>query len=227
MLRENQSALFRRTFLFKLRYDAVYAMLLKLVCTIFEENELTNIDVLFILKSENVEKCTGGKRVMNKEQIVAVFKAFSDESRVEILALLKDGELCGNDLLEKMEISQSTLSHHMKILCESGIVNGRKVGKWTYYSISEDGGAEAKVLLDQILDAKTTKAQPKTENVKKETKKTASRKKSANKTVAPKAEEAMAEPVKEEPKKEEPAVETPPKTEVRRQQRRQMDSWLL
>lgn len=164
---------------------------------------------------------------MNKEQIVAVFKAFSDESRVEILALLKDGELCGNDLLEKMEISQSTLSHHMKILCESGIVNGRKVGKWTYYSISEDGGAEAKVLLDQILDAKTTKAQPKTENVKKETKKTASRKKSANKTVAPKAEEAMAEPVKEEPKKEEPAVETPPKTEVRRQQRRQMDSWLL
>lgn len=42
-------------------------------------------------------------------------------------------------LLKKINISQSTLSHHMKILCESGVVKNRKEGKWTYYSISNEG----------------------------------------------------------------------------------------
>ena len=41
--------------------------------------------------------------------------------------------------IEKINISQSTLSHHMKILCESGVVKKRKEGKWTYYSISKCG----------------------------------------------------------------------------------------
>lgn len=141
---------------------------------------------------------------MEKEKIVAVFKAFSDVKRVEILALLKEGEMCGNDILEKMEIGQSTLSHHMKILCESGIVNGRKTGKWTYYSISEDGGAEAKVLLDEILDAETVIAKIKTEAFeKKATPKKAASKKSVKKSV------------------QEPAPQP------QKPKRRQMDSWLL
>ena len=67
-----------------------------------------------------------------------VFKAFCDENRLMILEILQSGEKCACHLLEKINISQSTLSHHMKILCESGVIKNRKEGKWTYYSISNE-----------------------------------------------------------------------------------------
>ena len=57
-----------------------------------------------------------------------VFRAFCDENRLMILEMLQTGEKCACHLLEQMNIGQSTLSHHMKILCESGIVVGRKEG---------------------------------------------------------------------------------------------------
>jgi len=53
-------------------------------------------------------------------------------------------------ILEELDIAQSTLSHHMKILCESGIVGNRKEGKWTYYFISNDGTGHAKDLLAEL-----------------------------------------------------------------------------
>lgn len=68
-----------------------------------------------------------------------IFKAFCDENRIRILKLLQGGEKCACMLLEEMNITQPTLSHHMKILCDSGIVRGRKEGKWMHYSISEAG----------------------------------------------------------------------------------------
>ena len=77
-----------------------------------------------------------------------IFKAFCDETRLCILELLKSGEKCACKLLEELEIGQSTLSHHMKILCDSGIVVARKEGKWSYYSINKSGVDEAKKLLD-------------------------------------------------------------------------------
>lgn len=79
-----------------------------------------------------------------------IFKAFCDENRLFILGLLRDGERCACVLLEKLQIRQPTLSHHMKILCESGVVAARKEGKWTHYSISKDGIDNAKNLLEQI-----------------------------------------------------------------------------
>ena len=57
-----------------------------------------------------------------------VFKAFCDENRLIILEMLQSGEKCACKLLDELKISQSTLSHHMKILCESGIVSSRKEG---------------------------------------------------------------------------------------------------
>lgn len=68
-----------------------------------------------------------------------IFKAFCDENRIRILQLLQGGEKCACMLLEEMNITQPTLSHHMKILCDSGIVTGRKEGKWMHYSISSEG----------------------------------------------------------------------------------------
>lgn len=68
-----------------------------------------------------------------------VFKAFSDPNRLHILHALKKGDICGCNLLKELNISQPTLSHHMKILCEARIVKGRKQGKWVYYSYDRTG----------------------------------------------------------------------------------------
>lgn len=76
-------------------------------------------------------------------QAVRIFKALSDEKRLFILELLKDGEKCGCVLIEKTDISQSALSYHMKILCEAGIVKSRQEGKWTHYRLSRQGQEHA------------------------------------------------------------------------------------
>ncbi len=80
---------------------------------------------------------------LDAKKMTLVFKAFCDENRIQILQLLRGGEKCACKLLKEMNIAQSTLSHHMKILCDSGIVQGRKEGKWMYYSISSDGFHDA------------------------------------------------------------------------------------
>jgi len=79
-----------------------------------------------------------------------VFMAFCDETRLRVLKLLQSGEKCAGALLEQVRVGQSTLSHHMKILLESGIVTARKAHKWTYYSICENGKQYATALLKQL-----------------------------------------------------------------------------
>ena len=68
-----------------------------------------------------------------------IFKALCDEKRLSILELIKGGEKCACVLMEELNIAQSALSYHMKILCESGIVTSRQEGKWTHYTISKSG----------------------------------------------------------------------------------------
>lgn len=84
------------------------------------------------------------------EENAKVFKAFCDEKRLAILALLRSGEKCACVLIEKMEIGQSSLSYHMKILCESGLVESRQEGKWTHYRLSEQGSQYAAELLIKL-----------------------------------------------------------------------------
>lgn len=86
---------------------------------------------------------------------VKVFKAFCDENRLKILAQLRTGEKCACKLLDELHITQPTLSHHMKLLCDADIVQGRKEGKWVYYSLNQEGAERAKALLEQqvSLDA--------------------------------------------------------------------------
>ena len=67
------------------------------------------------------------------------YKALGDPNRIWILNILKDNELCGCKLLEILNVGQSTLSHHMKILVDAEIVHARKDGKWMHYSLSEEG----------------------------------------------------------------------------------------
>ena len=95
---------------------------------------------------------------IDNKRIAVIFKAFCDENRIKILQMLKSGEKCACKLLEDMNITQPTLSHHMKILCDSGIVEGRKDGKWMYYSISKAGVAAARQYLDGLTNAESTKS---------------------------------------------------------------------
>jgi ArsR family transcriptional regulator len=85
-----------------------------------------------------------------------IYKAFCDETRLMVLELLQSGEKCACVLLEKVAVGQSTLSHHMKILAESGVVNARKEGKWTYYSISAAGSENAVRLLIKMTTVEET-----------------------------------------------------------------------
>ena len=79
-----------------------------------------------------------------------IFKAFCDPNRLKILDILKSGEHCACKLLEILDVSQSTLSNHMKILTDSKIVNVRKDGKWSHYSLSREGIQFAIDYLDQM-----------------------------------------------------------------------------
>ena len=77
---------------------------------------------------------------IDEKKVATIFKAFCDENRIRILEQLLTGEKCACVLLDNLQITQPTLSHHMKILCDADIVISRKEGKWTHYSISKSGG---------------------------------------------------------------------------------------
>lgn len=86
---------------------------------------------------------------MTDDQLKAVFKALADARRLAIVHMLeRGGEVCACSLLDGLDISQPTLSHHMKVLCQSGIVTSRREGKWTYYKISEEGCRRAIGLIE-------------------------------------------------------------------------------
>ena len=74
--------------------------------------------------------------VTDVKKTAIIFKAFCDENRVRILQLLQNGEKCACRLLEEMNITQPTLSHHMKILSDCELVQSRKDGKWIFYEIN-------------------------------------------------------------------------------------------
>lgn len=67
-----------------------------------------------------------------------VFKAMSEPTRLKILDLLSCSELCACEILDSLSVTQSTLSHHMKVLMNCGLVTGRKSATWMFYSISPE-----------------------------------------------------------------------------------------
>jgi ArsR family transcriptional regulator len=80
-------------------------------------------------------------------RFTALFKALSDDNRLKIIDMLSCGEICACNILDGLEISQSTLSHHMKALEGCALVSSRREGKWTYYTLN---GETVKVVLDFI-----------------------------------------------------------------------------
>ena len=83
-----------------------------------------------------------------------LFKALSDPNRLMIVDILSCGELCACRILERFHITQPTLSHHMKTLCDCGLVSWRKEGRWMYYSLNSEKVQQLKDFLSTVTMAK-------------------------------------------------------------------------
>ena len=70
-------------------------------------------------------------------ELLPLFKALSDETRLRILQLLKDGELCVCDIADTLKMTQPNISFHVSMLKEAGLIKDRKNGRWIHYSIDE------------------------------------------------------------------------------------------
>ena len=88
------------------------------------------------------------------QQHALFFKALADANRLMIVDMLSCGELCACEILERFKITQPTLSHHMKTLCECGLVRARKDGKWMRYSLDEDMVSDMRSFLQLVTSAK-------------------------------------------------------------------------
>lgn len=75
---------------------------------------------------------------MTYEEYAAVAKALSDPKRVKILDMLSCGAMCACDILEHFDFTQPTLSHHIKVLSQAGLVIVEKKGTWHNYSINTE-----------------------------------------------------------------------------------------
>ena len=84
---------------------------------------------------------------------VDVFHALSDETRLEILERLRDGEKCVCELTDVLRASQSRLSFHLRVLKEAGLIRDRPEGRWMYYALDSEGLEEAEVILHGLKKA--------------------------------------------------------------------------
>jgi len=77
------------------------------------------------------------------QQIVAAMKALADPTRLEILRTLaaQTGPVCACDIVDRFDLSQPTISHHLKTLRKGGLLTGRRQGLWTFYAPDPQGMA--------------------------------------------------------------------------------------
>ncbi len=76
-----------------------------------------------------------------QERLIRAFKALSDPTRLEILRLLRGqaGPTCVCDLVDHFDLSQPTISHHLRVLREAGLVQGSRIGIWSFYAPDPEG----------------------------------------------------------------------------------------
>lgn len=84
------------------------------------------------------------------EEYAVIFKALGDATRIEILQMLKDKELCGCHILSKFNITQPTLSYHMKTLKDGGLIVCRKKGSWMHYSLNRERIRDIEELMKEV-----------------------------------------------------------------------------
>jgi ArsR family transcriptional regulator len=81
------------------------------------------------------------------ERAIELFHALSDETRLEIIELLRKGERCVCELTETLDAAQSRLSFHLRVLKDAGVVRDRKDGRWVHYELVADVFEEVETLV--------------------------------------------------------------------------------
>ena len=81
------------------------------------------------------------------ERAIELFHALSDETRLEIVELLRKGERCVCELTDTLDAAQSRLSFHLRVLKDAGIVRDRKDGRWVYYELDPEAFEEVETLV--------------------------------------------------------------------------------
>jgi ArsR family transcriptional regulator, arsenate/arsenite/antimonite-responsive transcriptional repressor len=79
----------------------------------------------------------------DRARAAALFHALSDETRLGILELLREGEQCVCDLQDAVDAAQSRLSYHLRVLKDAGLVTDRKDGRWSYYTLAAEAFSDA------------------------------------------------------------------------------------
>lgn len=79
------------------------------------------------------------------------FRALADETRLQILELLRGGERCVCELTEALDLRQSLLSFHLKTLKDAGLVRDRREGRWMYYAVEEDAVRDMATRLTKLV----------------------------------------------------------------------------
>ncbi len=85
-------------------------------------------------------------------KISDVFKALSDENRINILRNIAKNEICACQLTELFNLSQPTISHHLKVLISAGLISVDRRGKWCYYTVNREKISEVQQLLNEIFN---------------------------------------------------------------------------
>lgn len=112
---------------------------------------IINIDKYLFVYDIYVNNIREVQKLENNYNNYALYmKALSDETRVKIFSMISQGELCACKILEEFNITQPTLSYHMKILCESGLIDSRKDGIWMKYTINNNNLMNFKNFFDNI-----------------------------------------------------------------------------
>jgi ArsR family transcriptional regulator len=81
------------------------------------------------------------------ERAIELFHALSDETRLEIIELLRRGERCVCELTDSLDAAQSRLSFHLRVLKDAGVVRDRKNGRWVHYELDAEVFEEMEVLI--------------------------------------------------------------------------------
>lgn len=88
---------------------------------------------------------------MDNGSMAQLFKALGDENRLLIVELIAENEeICACKLLDELEITQPTLSHHMKLLRDSKLIRARKEGRWMHYSLDDTAIDGALTFLEEL-----------------------------------------------------------------------------
>jgi ArsR family transcriptional regulator len=87
---------------------------------------------------------------MTYQEYAELFKALSDETRVQVVMMLTTEKQCACQILERFKISQPTLSHHMRILTNAKLVSMERKGKWVHYAINPHTFAQIQTFIDSI-----------------------------------------------------------------------------